>query len=118
MLASVAIATREGASMSRRFLLLALLFVFAGCCTPQVVTDATLAAAEGNLQSLQLLRKEIPPRLPDDVVEPELHPERSVRQVYVKRLDAYIVRAKSIIAGLKVDKSFSASAAKKEGGEE
>lgn len=39
MLASVAIATREGASMSRRFLLLALLFVFAGCCTPQAVTD-------------------------------------------------------------------------------
>ncbi len=90
----------------------------AGCCTPQVVTDKTLKAAEGNLNSLEIMQKEIPPLLSDETVEDRAdNPnKRTVRAFWAKRLASYVVRARSVVAGLKVDKDFSVlTEAEKEG---
>lgn len=97
----------------RRFALVLVLVTLAGCCTPAIVQEKTLAAAEGNLASLQKMRAELPPILNDDaVIEGTDHTPRSL---WAQRLKAYIVRAKAIIAGLKNDKSFSVKAAAEEG---
>lgn len=101
-----------------RKVIVAAALALAGCGTPQVVTDATLRAAEGNLNSLELMQRELPPLLPDDVVEdrPDNPNRRSVRAFWARRLASYVVRARSVVAGLKGDKGFSARAeAEKEG---
>ena len=104
--------------MRKTIMMVAAALALAGCCTPQVVTDKTLVAAEGTLNSLEIMQREIPPLLSDEVVEVRAdNPnKRTVRAFWVKRIASYIVRARSVVAGLKVDKDFSVlTEAEKEG---
>ena len=86
--------------------------LFAGCCT---TTDALKAAAKGNTRDLRILRTQVVTQLPTDEIEVG-GKMWTVRGIWDNRIASFIVKARSIEAGLAKDKSFDVKQASEEEG--
>jgi hypothetical protein len=83
-----------------------------GCCT---TSDALTTAAKGNTRDLRIIRSKMVPLLPEQEVEVG-DKTWTLRGLWDNRMASFIVKARSIEAGLAEDKTFdTVQAAKEEG---